>query len=155
MSNFGSFSYFQTSLSLGVEQGLQKLPKFDINDLKLLFHCYILIPRKCPRETPFKTQCRGVGRLIFPSPNPNTLKLFDFQNFLRSWTSDVFLVYMLCTFFHHCMFSQLCNIEDFAFMHCGQTCCVRTLLCLLSNAFLKVGLSACLCNINNNLSKKL
>ena len=37
LSNFGSFSYFQTSLSLGVEQGLQKLPKFDINDLRLLF----------------------------------------------------------------------------------------------------------------------
>ena len=57
LSNFGSFSYFQTSLSLGVEQGLQKLPKFDINDLKLLFHCYILIPKKCPRKIPFKTQC--------------------------------------------------------------------------------------------------
>ena len=52
MSNFGSF---QTSLSLGVEQGLQKLPKFDINDLKLLIHCYILIPKKYPRKTPFKT----------------------------------------------------------------------------------------------------
>ena len=57
MSNFGSFSYFQTSLSLGVEQGLQKLQKFDINDLRLLFHCNILIPRKCPRKTPFKAQC--------------------------------------------------------------------------------------------------
>ena len=57
MSNFDSFSYFQTSLSLGVEQGLQKLPKFDINDLRLLFHCYILIPRKCPHKNPLKTQC--------------------------------------------------------------------------------------------------
>ena len=57
MSNFGSLRYFQTSLSLGVEQGLQKLPKFDINDLKLLFNCYILIPRKRLRKTPFKTQC--------------------------------------------------------------------------------------------------
>ena len=56
MSNFGSFSYFQTSLSLGVGQVLQKLPKFDINDLKLLFHCFILIPRKCPHKIPFKTQ---------------------------------------------------------------------------------------------------
>ena len=62
LSNFSSFRYFQTSLSLGVEQGLQKLPKFDINDLKFLFHCYVLIPRKCPRKTPFKTQCP-------PSPN--------------------------------------------------------------------------------------
>ena len=57
LSNFGSFIYFQTFLSLGVKQGLQKLPKFDINDLRLLFHCYILIPRKCPHKTPFKTQC--------------------------------------------------------------------------------------------------
>ena len=47
MSNFDSFSYFQTSLSLGVKQVLQKLPKIDINDLKLLFHCYILIPKQC------------------------------------------------------------------------------------------------------------
>ena len=50
---------FQTSLLLRVEQRLQKLPKFDINDLKLLFHSYILIPRKCPRKTPFKTQWGG------------------------------------------------------------------------------------------------
>ena len=57
MSNFFSFSYFQTFFSLGVEQGLQKLPKFDINDLRLLFHCNILIPKKCPRKTLFKAQC--------------------------------------------------------------------------------------------------
>ena len=57
MSNFGSFSYFQTFRLFGVQQGL---PKFDINDLRLLFHCNILIPRKCPRKTPFKTQCWGV-----------------------------------------------------------------------------------------------
>ena len=55
MTNFVSFCYFQTSLLLRVEQGLKKLPKCDIDDLKLLFHCYILIPRKCPRKTPFKT----------------------------------------------------------------------------------------------------
>ena len=52
-----SFRYFKTSLSLGVEQGLQKLPEFDINDLKFLFHCYILIASKCQRKTPFKIQC--------------------------------------------------------------------------------------------------
>ena len=50
LSNFGSFSYFQTFFSLGVEQGLQKLPKFDINNLKLLFHGNILIPWKCLRS---------------------------------------------------------------------------------------------------------
>ena len=36
-----------------------KNSKFDINDLRLLFHCYILIPRKCPGKTPFKTQWGG------------------------------------------------------------------------------------------------
>ena len=56
LSNFGCFSYFQTFLSLGVKQGLQKLPKFDINDLWLLLHCNILIPRKCPCKTLFKAQ---------------------------------------------------------------------------------------------------
>ena len=59
MSNFGSFSYFQIFLSLGVQQGLQKLPKLDINDIGLLFHRYILIPRKCLRKPPFKTQGGG------------------------------------------------------------------------------------------------
>ena len=61
MSNFGSLSYFQTSLLLGVQQGLQKLPKFDINDLRLSFHCNILIPRKCLRKTLFKAQCHPPG----------------------------------------------------------------------------------------------
>ena len=42
---------------LNLSIGHQKLPKFDINYLKLLFHCNILIPRKCPRKTPFKAQC--------------------------------------------------------------------------------------------------
>ena len=73
MSNFGSFSYFQTSLSLGVKQGLQKLPKYDINDLKLLFHCHILIPRKCPRKTPFKTQCPPPPNF---RPSSNLAKVF-------------------------------------------------------------------------------
>ena len=69
LPTFGSFSYFQTSLSLGVEQGLQKLPKFDINDLRLLFHCFILIPRKCPRKIPFQhTVCvwGGEGTIALP-----------------------------------------------------------------------------------------
>ena len=42
--------------SIDVEQELQKLPRFDIKDLKLLFHCNILIPKKCPCKTPFKAQ---------------------------------------------------------------------------------------------------
>ena len=57
MLNLGSFSH--TSLSLGVEQGLQKLSKFDINGLRLLFHCNILILKKCPRKTLFKAQWVG------------------------------------------------------------------------------------------------
>ena len=77
MSNFGSFSYFQTFLSLGVEQRLQKLPKFYINDLRLLFHCNILIPRKCPRKTLFKTQC--------PPP--------DFQTFRRLCIGYTYLLF--------------------------------------------------------------
>ena len=32
-----------------------------MNDFRLLFHCYILISRKCPRKTPFKTQWEGGG----------------------------------------------------------------------------------------------
>ena len=83
MSNFGSFSYFQTSLSLGVEQGLQKLPKFDINDLKFLFHCCILIPRKCPHKIPFNSQC-------LPPPS-------NFQTFLRPCgKSEGLEFYLLC-----------------------------------------------------------
>ena len=56
------------SFWLGVEQGLQKLPKIVINDLRLLFHCYILIPRKCPCKTPFKIQCPP------PPTNPTALE---------------------------------------------------------------------------------
>ena len=72
MSNFGSFSYFQTPLSLRVEQGLQKLPKFDINDIRLLFHCYILILRKCPRKIPFKTQC--------PTPPSSAYVIYEWSH---------------------------------------------------------------------------
>ena len=92
MSNFGSFIYFQTFLSLGVEQGLKKLPEFDIDDPRLLFHCNTLIPRKCPRKTLFKAQCSSapkfwqewIGAKTFPSKKPwiHTYPQ-DFQIFLR------------------------------------------------------------------------
>ena len=39
-----------------ISLGIKKLPKFDIIDLRLLFHRYIFVPRKCPRKTPFKAQ---------------------------------------------------------------------------------------------------
>ena len=58
LPNFGSFSYFQTFFSLGVQQGLQKLPKFDINDLRHLFHCNILIPRNV-RVKPYSKHSGG------------------------------------------------------------------------------------------------
>ena len=32
----------------------QKLPKLDMNDIRPIFHFYILIPRKCPRKTLFQ-----------------------------------------------------------------------------------------------------
>ena len=82
LSNFGSFSYFQTSISVGVEQRLQRLPKFDINDLKLSFHCCILIPRKCPHKTPFKTQCPPpVPTALLNSPDANH-NIFPLPQFL-------------------------------------------------------------------------
>ena len=81
MSNFGSFSYFQIYLSLGVKQGLQKLQKIDINDLRLLFHCNILIPKKCPRKTPFKAQCGGGGGEHLPTTLLRASP--EFQTFLR------------------------------------------------------------------------
>ena len=77
LSDFGSFSYFQTSLSLRVEQNLQKLQKIDINDLKLLFQCYILIPRKCPRKTPLKTQWGGGA--IMHEKLLNDYQISDYQ----------------------------------------------------------------------------
>ena len=61
---FGSFSFSQASIWLRVNKVLQKLQEFDINDLRLLFHCNILIPRKCSRKTPFKAQCPKSYSLI-------------------------------------------------------------------------------------------
>ena len=42
---------------LGVGKGMKELLKFDRNELRYQFHCGILIPRKCPRKTPFKARC--------------------------------------------------------------------------------------------------
>ena len=54
LPTFGSFSFFQASLWLGVDKVLKKLTKFYKSELKNLFQCCILIPRKCPRKTPFQ-----------------------------------------------------------------------------------------------------
>ena len=42
---------------LRVGKGIKKTLNFDRNELRFLFHCGILIPRKCPRKTHFNTQC--------------------------------------------------------------------------------------------------
>ena len=54
LQTFGSFSFFQASIWLGVNKVLQKVTKSYKNELRLLFQCCILIPRKCPRKTPFQ-----------------------------------------------------------------------------------------------------
>ena len=73
------------SFSLGVEQGLQKLPKFDKNDLRLLFHCNILIPRKCPRKTLFKGQCPGsLGIVIITKFK----EISDLEQFFKKKASE-------------------------------------------------------------------
>ena len=51
---FGSFRFFQASLWLRVDKVLQKLTKSYKSELRDLFQCSILIPRKCPRKTPFQ-----------------------------------------------------------------------------------------------------
>ena len=93
MSNFAGFGYFQTFISLGVKQGLWKLPKFDINDFKLLIHCYILIPKKCPRKTPLKTQCGGTYYANHIIIAPKILYLPT-----ALWGVNVTLSWKLCTF---------------------------------------------------------
>ena len=54
LPTFVSFSFFQTSLWLGVDKELQKLTKSYKNELKHLFQYCILISRKCPHKTPFQ-----------------------------------------------------------------------------------------------------
>ena len=91
LSNFDSFSYFQTSLSLGIEQRLQKLPKCDINELRLLFPCYILIPRKCPCKTLFKAQSPVQG-------SPSCYSWTRYGPFLFIIICSFIMVYSLINF---------------------------------------------------------
>ena len=51
---FGSFSFFQASLWLRVKKVLQKLTKSYKRELRHLFQCCTLIPRKRPRKTPLQ-----------------------------------------------------------------------------------------------------
>ena len=66
LPNFGSFSFFQTSLWLGVNKVLQKLTKSYKNELRHLFQCCILMPMKCPHKTPFQHTV-PLGENIFSS----------------------------------------------------------------------------------------
>ena len=54
LPTFGSFSFFQTSLWLGVDKFLQKLTKSYKSEIRLLYQWCILIPRKCLHKTPFQ-----------------------------------------------------------------------------------------------------
>ena len=59
---FGSLAFFRHPFDSGVDKVLQKLTKSYKNELKHLFQYCILIPRKCPSETPFQHTV-GVGEL--------------------------------------------------------------------------------------------
>ena len=62
LPTFGSFIFFQTSLWHGVDKILlQKQRNSNKSELRHLFQCCILIPRKCQRRTPFQhtVQCWG------------------------------------------------------------------------------------------------
>ena len=54
LPTFGSFSFFQASLWLGVDKVLPKPTKSYKSELRHIFQCCILIPRKCLRKTPFQ-----------------------------------------------------------------------------------------------------
>ena len=54
LSTFGSFSFFQAALWLGVDKVLQKLTKSYRSELWHLFQFCILIPRKCPCKNQFQ-----------------------------------------------------------------------------------------------------
>ena len=54
LPSFGIFSFFQASIWLGVDKVLQKWTKSCKIELRHLYQCCILIPRKCPHKTPFQ-----------------------------------------------------------------------------------------------------
>ena len=53
LPTFGSFSFFQASLWLGVNKVIQKLTKSLKGEFRHAYQCCILIPRKCLHSTPF------------------------------------------------------------------------------------------------------
>ena len=80
LPTFGSFSFFQASLWLGVDKELQILTKSYKNMLKHLFQCYILIPRKCSHKTPFQHKVPPLGfQKCFEAFNLSNIKNFDIK----------------------------------------------------------------------------
>ena len=86
LTTFDSFSFFQASLWLGVDKVLQKLTK---TELKHLFQCCILIPRKCPCKTlfqhtvgggEFRRPCNGIFFLIRVEISKYFLNVERFNN---------------------------------------------------------------------------
>ena len=71
---FGSFSFFQASIGLGVDKLLQELTKSYKNELRHLLQCYILIPRKCLRKT-ISTHSALLLPYIKSSPKPAQLPI--------------------------------------------------------------------------------
>ena len=59
LPTFGSSSFFQASIWHGVDKVLQKLTKFYKSELRHKLQWCILIPRKCPRKTPFQHTVGG------------------------------------------------------------------------------------------------
>ena len=77
LPTFVTFSFFQASIWLGVDKVLQKLTKSYKNELRHLFQCCILIPRKCPHKTPFQHTVPLPPRLQHPcnvGPTPYFFK---------------------------------------------------------------------------------
>ena len=83
--SFGSFNLFQASFWLGVDKVLQNLLKSYKIELRHSFQSCILIPRKCPRKTPFQhTVGGGAGISILCPPQ---LRRPCFEVVMRSRSS--------------------------------------------------------------------
>ena len=77
LPTFGSYSFFQASIWLRDDKVLQKLTKSYKNELRHLFQCCILIPRKCPRKTPFQHTvqwCEGARSPSMPLVSAGPVK---------------------------------------------------------------------------------
>ena len=105
LPNFGTFSFFQASILLGVDRVLKKLTKLYKSELKHLCQCCILIPRKCPHKPHFNTQC---------PPLPPFLKLFHNWKLMFDLFKAVFCDkttvrqphFLICIIFHRKFFHR-------------------------------------------------